>query len=163
MNQNNQLTTAEIVEYLNDYLEFNPKLSLAEYVAGVTEGLEQMQQDRNTPKVTYQDSEDGLDVVGNCSLHGSFVGDAIGCPECFALSEEADAEATFYCSLCGMGGVQHDPETDGFDCVALQSDPMPTKASIDTFLESKGILAQAQKNLENIGRHNAGLGKNRDV
>lgn len=39
--------------------------------------------------VTYESNEKGDDVIGTCSQHGSFVGDAIGCPGCFALEESA--------------------------------------------------------------------------
>lgn len=38
----------------------------------------------------YYEDEDGI-LRGRCSRHGEFVGDAIGCPQCFAEGEERDA------------------------------------------------------------------------
>lgn len=34
---------------------------------------------------------------------------------------ETDPEPTIYCDKCGVGGQQHDPKTDGFDCQKLLS------------------------------------------
>lgn len=36
---------------------------------------------------TYYEDEDEI-LRGKCSIHGEFIGDAIGCPECFALEQE---------------------------------------------------------------------------
>jgi hypothetical protein len=41
---------------------------------------------------TYYDDEDGI-LRGKCAVHGEFVGDAIGCPQCFADSENAEANS----------------------------------------------------------------------
>jgi hypothetical protein len=41
--------------------------------------------------VTYRTDDDDETVIGTCSKHGEFVGDAIGCPACFAECEEAEA------------------------------------------------------------------------
>lgn len=39
----------------------------------------------------YYEDEDGI-LRGKCSIHGEFVGDAIGCPQCFADSETAQVQ-----------------------------------------------------------------------
>jgi len=39
----------------------------------------------------YYEDEDGI-LRGICSIHGEFVGDAVGCPECFAISEGHEGE-----------------------------------------------------------------------
>lgn len=38
---------------------------------------------------TYYEDEDGV-LRGKCKDHGDFIGDAIGCPECF--SEDMEIE-----------------------------------------------------------------------
>ena len=40
---------------------------------------------------TYYTDEDGV-LRGSCPRHGEFVGDAIGCPDCFAEQEEFEGE-----------------------------------------------------------------------
>ena len=40
--------------------------------------------------VDYYEDEDQV-LRGHCSKHGAFVGDAVGCPSCFAESEERDS------------------------------------------------------------------------
>ena len=45
----------------------------------------------STNQERYYVDEDGV-LRGNCPKHGEFIGDAIGCPKCFAESEEAEAK-----------------------------------------------------------------------
>ena len=38
---------------------------------------------------TYYQDDDGI-LRGRCTMHGEFIGDAIGCPKCFQEAEERE-------------------------------------------------------------------------
>ena len=65
----------------------------------------------------YYEDEDGI-LRGKCSIHGEFVGDAIGCPQCFADSENAEANAVEIKGTCDFCGKTHpcECEQDNDEC-----------------------------------------------
>jgi hypothetical protein len=69
---------------------------------------------------TYYDDEDGI-LRGKCAKHGEFVGDAIGCPQCFADSENAEADTTEVISCKECLGYQETIDNGDEVCTTCQT------------------------------------------